>query len=148
MKGLNLHGLVRGAVAAAHPDETATLYRSTGQKNVKGRIRAVYAEGESIGIQIQSEKDEALYHADCTGRNAVIRKAWLFSADSSATRPAGIVRPLARTGDMLQRADGAWWLVVAPLEDFSSVGWVCVRIVLQVRPPDLEDSGDEEQTTS
>lgn len=138
MMGLNLHGMVRPIVAAVHPDESVTLYQSAGQRNVKGEIMPVYAASQTVTAQVQNVGDAALSHADKVGQNDVTRHFYLFA---TAQRPsAGVVRPLARGGDILQRADNTWWLVVAVPEDFSQVGWVCVRCCLQVIAPDFSTS--------
>lgn len=134
---INLHAIVRPAVTAVHPDEAATLYRSTGMTNVKGEVKAVYAAGVFVKAQIQSLSDDKLFHAGRTGQNNTTRKAYLFADAGTMEKPAPIVRPLSRTGDMLRRADGTWWLVESLLEDFSHAGWVCVGIVLQTKAPEL-----------
>jgi hypothetical protein len=90
-----------------------------------------------LPARIQSLTDEQLYHAGNTGQNEISRTCYLFSAPSTAEKPASIIRPLARTGDMLQRADGTWWLTTSLKEDFSSSGWVNIGITLQVNPPDF-----------
>jgi hypothetical protein len=136
---MNLHEMVRTAISAVHADETVTLYRAAGQTNVKGEIKAAYAPGETVKAQIQSEGDDALAHSDRVGQNETNRRFYLM-ASSPADKPAGIVRPLARSGDMLQRADETWWLITALTEDFSGAGWVAVRATLQVKAPDFSAS--------
>lgn len=136
--GINLHSIVRGAISALHPDDTVTLYQSAGQQNVKGEIKPVYDAPQSVTAQIQSESDEKLYHADRVGQNDVTRRFYLFA--DPAKRPAGVIRPLARGGDIIQRTDGTWWLVVAVPEDFSAAGWTQVRCSLQAKAPDFSAS--------
>lgn len=134
---INLHNVVRSTITAVHPDEAVTLYRSIGMTNVKGEIKATYAAGVFIKAQIQSVSDDALYHVNRAGQNDTTRKAYLFAENSTADKPASIVRPISRTGDIVRRADGTYWLVEAMLEDFSHANWVCVRIILQVKAPEL-----------
>jgi hypothetical protein len=139
--GLNLHALTRGAISALHPDTPATLYRSTGQVTEEdGGVKSVYAPGMAINAQVQSEGPTVLAHADRVGMENVSRKLYLFTAPGLADKVAGIVRPLARGGDMLRLEDGSWWLVDAVIEDFSRSGWGCVRATLQVNPPDFSRS--------
>lgn len=138
---INLHALVRGAVTALHPDEAVTLYQSTGQSNELGRIVPAYAEPQTVQAQIQSLSAEDLAHMEDASRTEISRKAYLFAPDA-ALPPAGIVRPLARSGDMLQRADGTWWLVTGIIEDFTASGWVCVAITQQVEGPQGVEGGD------
>lgn len=146
--GLNLHGLVRGAISAIHPEVPATLYQSQGQTTGPGgEIRAVYAPGRAVSAQIQSEGPSVLAQVDRVGQEEVSRKFYLFSDPEPGQRVAGIVRPLSRNGDMLHLAEagqgaeaGTWWLVEATIEDFSRSGWVSVRATLQVKPPDFSGS--------
>ena len=132
---MNLHGIVRGAIPALHPDETVILRQSVGQENIKGRIVPVYAPGQTVTAQIQSLGSDDLQHSEAVNLTQRDRKAYLYAPDATLP-PTGIVRPLARNGDMLQRADGSWWLVTAMLEDFTASGWVCVGIVQQLKGPD------------
>jgi hypothetical protein len=100
--------------------------------------------GVAITAQMQSEGPTALAHADQAGTEEVSRKIYLNSGPDLGERVAGIVRPPARGGDMLQLNDGTWWLVVGVIEDFSRSGdpgrsgWVCARVTLQVLPPDCK----------
>ena len=133
---LNLHALVRTAVTALHPDEAVTLYQATGQTNTLGRLAPTYAAPQTVQAQIQSLSAEDLAHVEEASRTEIARKAYLFAPDA-ALPPAGIVRPLARGGDMLERADGTWWLVTGIMEDFTASGWVCVSMTQQIDAPNL-----------
>lgn len=138
MMGLNLHSLVSPLVAVVHPEEEVTLYQSTGQENVHGTIKPKYAAPQQVRAQVQSVGDAALSHADKVGQNDVTRHFYLFASPRNA--PAGVVRPLARGGDMIQRKNTTWWLITATPEEFSRAGWVCVRGTLQVKAPDFSAS--------
>lgn len=137
---LNLHSLVRSAVAALHPDEVVTLRQSVGQRNARGRLTPVYGPAQTVRAQIRSLGRDDLTHAEHVGSTRIDRKAYLCAPDP-ALPPHGVVRASARNGDMLQRADGTWWLVTAVIEDFTASGWVCVGITQQVDGPDLRASG-------
>ena len=141
----NLHALVRQAITGLHPDETVTLRQSVGQRNVRGRLTPVYGPAQVVQAQIQSLGQNDLAQSEATSNTRIDRKAYLYAPDASLP-PQGIVRPLSRTGDMLERADGTWWLVTAMIEDFTASGWVCVGITQQVDGPDLsasEQAGEE-----
>lgn len=148
MAGINLHAVVNPIITTLHPNHAATLYRSTGQSNVKGVIKATYAEGEAISVQIQSESAETLAHANYVGQEEVSRRIYLFSTPGMADRVASIVRPIARNGDFLQidASDpwysGQWYLIHAIIEDFTVAGsgWSNVRATLQVKGPDFSGS--------
>lgn len=136
---INLHAAVRSAITGLHPDEAVALRQSVGQQNVRGRITPVYAPEQTVQAQIQSLGQNDLAQAEQTSNTRVDRKAYLY-APNPALPPQGIVRPLARNGDMLRRADGTWWLVTAMIEDSTASGWVCVGITQQVDGPDLSAS--------
>lgn len=144
--GINLHGIVNPIISTLHPNVSATLYRSTGQRNIKGKIVQTYAEGEGIQAQIQSEGPTVLNHANKVGQEEVTRKLYLFSDDSMAGRVAGVVRAEARNGDMINIDSdeswyaGTWWLVLGPVEDFSRAGWQSVRATMQTIEPDFSYS--------
>lgn len=138
MMGLNLHAIAHPMVTAIHPDETVTLYQSQGQINVAGKITPIYLPPQEVQAQVQTASDAALYHADRVGQNDVTRNMYLFA--NPYTPPAGVVRPMARGGDIIQRANGTWWQVVSVPEDFSGVEWVMVRCSLQVKAPDFSAS--------
>jgi len=100
--GLNLHSLVRGAINSVHPEVKATLYRAAGQVNGPGgEIKPIYAPGEAITVQVQSEGPSVLAQVDRVGQEEVSRKFYLFSEPGPSRRVAGIVRPLSRGGDMI-----------------------------------------------
>ena len=130
--GINLHNVTRAAITTVNPDETVTLYQSQGQTNVAGLITPKYAEAVTCKAQVQSANNADLEHAERVGMNRNILRFYFYAGTYP---PAGIVRPFARNGDMIQRSDGTWWLVTAEPDDFSRVGWVCVLGTLQERPP-------------
>lgn len=145
MIGLNLHNIVRGAITAVHPDETVTLYQSTGQVNVAGLVAPQYAAPVTVKAQVQSANNADLELVEKTSQNTVVMRFYLY-ADASMP-PAGIERPFARSGDMIGRDDGTWWLVTASPDDFARVGWVCVLGTLQELPPagvETEGGGDDD----
>ena len=139
---LNLHSIARGAIVALHPEEPVTLYQSSGQTNTRGVISPTYEAAQTVQAQIQSLSTDELANVENVAQTGHVRKAYLFGPPVTSLIPQGIVRPLARSGDMIQRADGTWWLVTGMMEDFSASGWVCVQITQQVDAPQGVDSGD------
>lgn len=138
---INLHAIVNPVIAGLHPNYNGTIYRSDGQAaNERGQLVPIYAEGEVIMMQLQSQSSDELYHADRVNMNDVIRHAYLYSASSTGSKPASLIRPFARNGDMIQHEDGTWWLVKELQEDFNKAGWVNVSIQLQVKAPDFSAS--------
>ena len=137
--GVNLHSVVRGAITSIHPDETVTLYQSAGQKNVKGKIKAVYAEPQTIKANFQPLDSDALKHAEVIGNTPISEQVFLYS---DAPMPiAGQQRlPITRTGDIIKRSDGTYWLVTVVLDDWTWDGWCNVGVHIQTTPPDFSAS--------
>ena len=135
-QGLNLRKLTRGALNTLQPEEEVLWYQSTGSINDKGRPRPQYAAPQAVMARIQSEDAETLEHWDGATETVVLRRFYL--AASHNARPAGLLRPLSRGGDMIYRpGENTWWLVAGIIDDFSPSGWVAVRADLQTLPPDL-----------
>lgn len=139
---MNLHAIARGAVQTLHPEETVALYQASGQTNNQGVISPAYEAAQPVQAQIQSLSTDELSNTEDVAQTGQTRKAYLFGPPVTTLIPQGIVRPLARSGDMIQRADGTWWLVTGMMEDYSASGWVCVQITQQVDAPQGVDSGD------
>lgn len=134
---VNLHNIVRGAITAIHDDESVHWYMFSGQINTDGAITPLYHPPVIIRAQVQSESDDALYHSNNVGENEVIRRFYMY-APGVVLRPAGIIRPLGRAGDLIYRpVEATWWLITATIDDFSASGWVCVRAVQQVEADDF-----------
>lgn len=132
--GINVRAIVRKTINNISADETIILYRSCGNTNIKGLVTPNYEEPINIKAQVQSVSDAVLKHINRVNDNSILRNFYLNSP--AAHSIGGIIRPLSRGGDMIQRSDLSWWLVEAVAEDFSTLnsiagGWVCVRAVLQ-----------------
>lgn len=133
---MNLHGIVRRAIAGVHPDEEAMLYRSIGQTNIKGKIKAQYEEPETVKGNFQAMDSLTLQQLERVSVTGCTVQAYFYSEISN--RIAGISRiPITRTGDYVKRADGTWWLVHAVIEDWSADGWIKVGLARQVTAPEV-----------
>ena len=132
---MNLHDIVRGVITTIHDDEWVTLYRSIGQVNDRGRVRAAYAAPIRVRAQIQPSPN-SLSMTESASRTTNSSKAWLYA--DHILRPSGINRPLSRNGDFLRRDDGSWWLVTSVENDFAIDGWVSVGITQQIEAPQIE----------
>lgn len=139
MSGLNLHSLVRSMIPFVNPDEIVTIYHSKRQTNNKGKIIPIYEPPVTVQAQVQRVGDATLYHSDKVGQNDITKNFYLIA--NSVLPPYGLIRQLARGGDILKREDNTFWLVVAVVEDFTSTsGWVCVRGSIQVNQPNFSAS--------
>lgn len=147
---MNLHKIVRGAIESNYPDDTLTLYRSVGQvNNDEGVCVSGYAPGITIKGNFQSDSDASLHFSGLSAQNTIIRKLYVYATEDRETRPWSLYRPLSRTGDYIQDKRGDYWLVLAVTEDYSNVGWECLRVQLQqvrpelniIEPKENEDNG-------
>lgn len=135
---MNLHKIVRGAITSNLEDEPFTLYRSVGQvNNDEGVCVSGYAPGITIKGNFQPEGDAALHFSNMSAQNTIIRKLYVYATEDRETRPWSLYRPLSRTGDYIQDKRDDYWLVLAVTEDYSNVGWECLRVQLQQVPPEL-----------
>lgn len=139
MAGINLHAVVRSAITAVHPDEDCVLYQSLGQKNVMGVVTTVYAEPQDIKANWQPLDSQTLDHLERMGDTKASEQVFLYS---NTTLPvSGVQRmPISRTGDIIKRWDGTYWLVTSVIEDWSARGWANVGVTEQVTPPDFSAS--------
>lgn len=134
---MNLHGIVRKAITGVHPDESALLYRSKGETNIKGKVKAQYEEPETVRGNFQAVNSLALQQLERVSVTGCTVQAYFYSETSH--RIAGISRiPITRTGDYVKRSDGTWWLVNAVIEDWSADGWIKVGLARQVTAPEVE----------
>ena len=143
---LNLHDIVRNAITVNKADAPFTVYRSVGQINVDGMIKAEYIEVPGYTGQWQSEGDSALYHAELGTQSTIVRKLYLYAPKDKSSRVWSVYRKNSRSGDYVMDDEGNYWLVTAVLEDFSDVGWECVRVTLQQTPVKINLRIDDEES--
>ena len=135
--GLNLHNVVRSAITSVHPDENCILYQSIGQQNIKGVVKSVYSEPQSIMANFQPDA-ESLQHTDAKNITPTSEKVYLYSNDLPVMGQKRL--PLLRTGDIIERNDGTFWLITTISEDWSWDGWACINVHQQLTPPDFSAS--------
>lgn len=139
MAGLNLHGIVRSVITAVHPDENCTLYQSAGQKNVLGVVTTVYNPPQAIKANWQPLDNQTLQHLERIGDTKASEQVFLYSNTDMPV--SGVQRvPVTRTGDIIKRWDGTYWLITSVIEDWSARGWANVGVTEQVTPPDFSAS--------
>lgn len=131
---MNLHEVVAGAIGAVNRHETITLWHCTGVSNTKGVVTPVY---EKIALRAQIQRPSA---ADLELNERVARAKQAIRAWINA--PAGTINRVAQSaGDVIERSDGTYWLIVSVPESFAGEGWLSVLAIEQVEPP--EGVGDD-----
>lgn len=125
---MNLHHIVRGAIAVVNPDINVSLERSTGYTvAADGEQIPTYATLEGPG-QVQALSAKDLQHAANLNIQSVDRKVYLYG------NWMGVVRADQKGGDVLTfpQAPGAGpqdWKVVIVFETWPD--WCAVGVVLQ-----------------
>jgi phage terminase large subunit-like protein len=133
---MNLHEVVAGAIGSVNRHEMITLWRCTGVSNVKGVITPAY-EKSTVRAQIQRPSAADLELNERVARAPQSIKAWINA-------PADTINRVDQSaGDIIQRADGTYWLIVAIRESYATEGWLSVLAVEQVEPPKgVDDNAD------
>ena len=125
---MNLHEVVAGAIGSVNRHEMITLWRCTGVSNVKGVITPAY-EKSTVRAQIQRPSAADLELNERVAKAEQSIKVWLNA-------PADTINRVDQSaGDIIQRADGTYWLIVAIRESYATEGWLSVLAVEQVEPP-------------
>jgi phage terminase large subunit-like protein len=125
---MNLHEVVAGAIGSVNRHEMITLWRCTGVSNVKGVITPAY-EKSTVRAQIQRPNAADLELNERVAKAEQSIKVWLNA-------PADTINRVDQSaGDIIQRADGTYWLIVAIRESYATEGWLSVLAVEQVEPP-------------
>jgi hypothetical protein len=134
--GLNLHGIVRGAIGAVNPDSLIAWRRSTGSTTgASGAQTPTYAADAEISAQVQPSSGDDLKQIEYLNLQGTFRTVYAFGSIQ------GIVRPELKGGDLLVfPLDGATlrlWKVVHVLETWrpDAAGWCSVVAALQDGAP-------------
>ena len=133
---MNLHEVVAGAIGSVNRHEMVTLWRCTGVSNVKGKVTPTY-EQTTVRAQIQRPSAADLELNERVARAKQSIKAWINA-------PADTINRVDQSaGDIIQRADGTYWLIVGIKESYAGEGWLSVLCVEQVEPPKgVDDNAD------
>lgn len=125
---MNLHEVVAGAIGAVNRHETVTLWHCTGVSNIKGVVTPNY-EKSTVRAQIQRPSAADLELNERVARAKQSIRAWIDA-------PADTINRVAQSaGDVIERSDGTYWLIVSVPESFAGEGWLSVLAVEQVEPP-------------
>jgi hypothetical protein len=134
--GMNLHGIVRGAINAVNPDRPIGWRVSTGSTtSTSGKQTPTYAAEVEISAQVQPSSGDDLKQIEYLNMQGTFRTVYAFGSIQ------GIVRPQLKGGDLLVFAlDGATprlWKVVHVLETWTpdAAGWCSVVAALQEGAP-------------
>jgi hypothetical protein len=121
---MNLHKLVRGAIATVNPDITAVIRRSDGSAPGPGRtLVPKYLPDEPVTLQLQPLSGSELRHTEGLNMQGLFKSVHISGSSFS------VLRGRKLGGDLLI-IDGEEWLVVQPLELWPD--WCRLLVCLQV----------------
>ena len=136
---MNLHAIVSGAIGSVNHHEMVTIYRCTGLTNTAGVMHVTYTP-QDILTQVQAPNAGDLKLFDNLADAKHVKKFYINASAHTINRHE------ETAGDMIERADGSFWLIDTIRDDFSPEGWLCVLGTLQHEPPEIvidEGGGDD-----
>lgn len=135
---MNLHKIANAAVKTVHPNEVITLFKALGQVNEFGIVKAKYLAPEVFEAQVQDDADSGLTHSDTVNQTGHAKRFYVNKYDGgSGLEPHDLVRQKNRTGDIILRKDGTYWLVTAVIEEFDL--HTVLKAELLTKEPDFSE---------
>jgi phage terminase large subunit-like protein len=132
---MNLHAIVSGAIGSVNHHEMVTIYRCTGLTNTAGVMHVTYTP-QDIMAQVQAPNAGDLKLFDNLADARHVKKFYINASASTINRHE------ETAGDIIERADGSYWLIDMIRDDFSPEGWLCVIGTLQHEPPEIVIDGE------
>ena len=136
---MNLHQIVSGAIGMVNRHEMITLHRCTGTSNTGGVVSVTYASAD-VMAQVQAPNAADLKLFDNLADAKHVKKFYMNAPASTINRQE------ETAGDIIERADGTYWLINMIRDDFSPEGWLCCLATLQHELPEGIEDGDEDGT--
>jgi len=136
---MNLHAIVSGAIGSVNHHEMVTIYRCNGTTNTAGVVSVTYTP-QDILAQVQAPNAGDLKLFDNLADAKHVKKFYINASAHTINRHE------ETAGDIIERADGSYWLIDTIRDDFSPEGWLCVLGTLQHDPPEIvidEGGGDD-----
>ena len=138
---MNLHQMVSGAIGSVNHHEMVTLYRCTGTTNTNGVVSVAY-ESADVMAQVQAPSAADLRLFDSLADAKYVKKFYMNAPASTINRQE------ETAGDIIERADGTYWLINIVRDDFSPEGWLCCIATLQHEPPEGIEEDDTDAVGS
>ena len=121
---MNLHGIVSPIIAAVNPMIGGALRASDGYEMGPGRKQVPkYRAVAAARLQVQPLSGRDVAHLEAQNIQGVQRSVYMYGDTQ------GVVRPLAKGGDLLL-FDGQTWLVTVVFETWPD--WCKVGVTLQL----------------
>ena len=127
---MNLHAIVSGAIGCVNKHELVTIYRCNGTTNTAGVVSVTYTPSD-IMAQVQAPNAGDLKLFDNLADAKHVKKFYINASAHTINRHE------ETAGDIIERADGSYWLIDMIRDDFSPEGWLCVIGTLQHEPLEI-----------
>lgn len=129
--GLNLHGLVRGAIEAVNDDVDGTVYMSLGATNVRGILTPQFTP-VAARLQVQAKQHSPIQHERNLEYSSGFLTIYAFGNFQD------IERRSQSGGDVIYIPSGpraGWYYVTTTLEWWPD--WCAVEVTNQLNAPNL-----------
>lgn len=129
--GLNLHGIVRGAIEVVNDDVDGTVYVNTGRTNVRGILTPTFS-AVAARLQMQAQKHDPIAHE----RSLTYSNGYLTVY--AYGNFADVERRTTTGGDVINVPAGpraGWYYVTQVMEWWPD--WCCLEVTTQLNAPDL-----------
>jgi hypothetical protein len=130
--GLNLHGIVRGAIEVVNDDVDGTVYVNTGRTNVRGILTPTFTP-VSARLQVQAQKHTPLAH------ERGLEYSNSFLTIYAYGNFADVERRMGTGGDMINVPAGpriGWYYVTTVLEWWPD--WCALEVTTQLNAPNIQ----------
>lgn len=122
---VNLRNIANRFTSAINPNLTVQRHAYTGYtRSASGKVKASYAAPVAIVAQVQALTKKEVEHIDSMNLSPCDRAAYVNGELNAFDRAA-------QTGGDLLEFEGAFWLVMAVLEGWTSAGWCKVGLTKQ-----------------
>lgn len=126
---VNLRAIANGITRSINPNLSVVLRAYSGYTtSAAGHVTASYAAAAPVEAQVQALTKLEIAHLDAMNISNCDRAAYVSVVVKATDR-------LEQTGGDLLQFEGAWWLVTAILEGWTTAGWMKVALTKQIAGP-------------
>ncbi len=122
---MNLRGVANRFTSAINPNTTVQRHAYSGYtRSPSGKVKAGYAAPVAVVAQVQALTKAEIQHIDNMNLSPCDRAAYVNGQLQAFDR-------IEQTGGDLLEFEGAFWMVTAVLEGWTTAGWMKVALTKQ-----------------